>query len=208
MLSKICFILLPWKIYLPTDLEHQVWVKNSWILCWNTESGKGVPFFSHPPPPALSHVVKNIVYMCVYIPGHMSKLCPHPLPKLPLGHPLGLGLHTPTVQFTLRGTELWGRSPWKIWGHVGMLFQSLRDLKFVLERRHSSVWLHLLGSVDFLCCGKGYGWGRAIVGLRVHESPGWHQQWLVGRWEFYLRWSKIRRPLEFSKSQFKYMTFT
>ena len=104
------------------------------------EPWKGLPF-SYPPPPASSHVARNLVYMCVDIPAHISKLHPYPLLKLPLDHPLGLWLRTLIVQFTLRGTELWGRDPYKFRGHVGMLFQNLGYLKFVLEDIHSSVWL-------------------------------------------------------------------
>ena len=173
--------------------EHGIW--------------KRAPFFLPPPAPSfVSRCKEPCAQVCIHPRSHVQALSTSSAKAAPWPSFGPRAAHTNSSVYTW-GTELWGRGPWKIWGHVGMLFQSLRDLKLVLERRHSSVWLHLLGSVDSLCCGKGYGWGRAIVGLRVHESPGWHQRWLVGGWEFYLRWSKIGRPLEFSKSKFKYMTF-
>ena len=156
------------------------------------EPWKGLPF-SYLPPPALSHIARSLVHMCVDIPAHISKLHPYPLPKLPLGHPLGL-MHTLTVQFTLRGTELWGRGPCKFRGHVGMLFQSFGDLKFVLEDMHSSVWLSVLGPIDSLCCGDPYDWGRARGLLRASGSSGWCQQLPVGGWDFISDEAKLRGP--------------
>ena len=131
------------------------------------EPWKGLPF-SYSPPPASSHIARNLVYMCVDIPAHISKLHPYPLPKLPLGHPLGLWLHTLIVQFTLRGTELWGRDPCKFRGHVGMLFQSLGDLKFVLEDTHSSVWL----CVHMVEGGPWGAWGQWVLRVMPATAGG------------------------------------
>lgn len=90
-------------------------------------------------------------------------------------------------------------------GAISMLFQSLGDLKFVLEDMHSSVWLCVFGLVDSLCFGEPYDWREAHGGLRVNGSSGWCQQLLVGGWA-YLRWSKIERPLMFPKSKIKCLT--
>ena len=142
--------------------------------------------------------------MCVDIPAHISKLCPHPLPKLPLGHPLGY-THQ---QFRLLLGEQSGEEkaltslgPFKhiILRASGTWICSRKEAQLFMVMSPWSCWLLMLWRR--LCL------GGCRMGLRVPMSPERHQQWLVGGWEFYLRWSKIGRPLAFSKSKIKYMIF-
>ena len=152
---------------------------------------KRAPFFLSPTPSFVPHCKEPCAHVC----GHPSSHIQAPsIPSAKAAPWPSSGLHTLTVQFTLRGTELWGRGPCKFRGHVGMLFQSFGDLKFVLEDMHSSVWLCVLGPVDSLCCGVPYDWGRARGLLRASGSSGWCQQLPVGGWDFISDEAKLRGP--------------
>ena len=163
---------------------------------------KRAPFFLSPTPSFVPHCKEPRAHVCGHPSSHIQA------PSIPSAKAApwpssGPMLHTLTVQFTLRGTVLWGRGPCKFRGHVGMLFQSFGDLKFVLEDMHSSVcprsrWLLMLWRPIWLREGQGGAQGQWVLRV-MPAAAGW-------RMGFYLRWSKIERPLMFPKSKIKCLT--
>lgn len=152
---------------------------NSWTLCQNMDSCKGVPFF---PPPALSPIARNLVHMHVDIPAHLSKLYPHPCQSAPWRSSGPRAIHANSSVYPQEDRVL-RRRPLQAWRQDGLPIPAPQEPEICSRKGHNSACIRVLSPTDTFSVERGMVGAGPLRGLGS-MAPGQWQWWLVGGQEF------------------------